>query len=119
MKRLMPILLGSILMLTGCVNYANVEQARIGMTVDQLLAIDTPCYYRGESNGKTTYNCKFSVPAGSYSSARAVKPYIMTFEDGKLTDMTLNQKEIQRQMMRDRIYLERRLYRPYRYPYHH
>ena len=82
MKRFSQMTLFPILLLVGCTHYANIDQVHQGMTVDQLLAIDTPCYYRGESGEILSYGCEFSVP---YSNGQSVKPYILTFKDGKLT----------------------------------
>lgn len=119
MKQILPILLLPALMLAGCTNYAVIEQARMGMTVDELLMIDTPCYFRGESDSKVTYNCRFSVPNGPYSADRTVKPYIMTFEDGKLTEITLDEKELDRQTLRDGLYYDYGFYYPYGYYIHY
>jgi hypothetical protein len=119
MKQILSILIAPALMLAGCTNYAVIEQARIGMTVDELLMIDTPCYYSGESDDTVTYNCSFSVPVGPYSSDRAIKPYIMTFENGKLAKITLDQKELDRQTLRDNLYYDYGFYYPYGYYLHY
>lgn len=120
MKILFPSILLPIL-LTGCVNYANIEQTRMGMTVDELLAIDTPCYYRGESENQVTYNCQFSVPTSRYTTDRTVKPYILTFENGKLTEIKVNEQELDRRMLRDGFYgpYPYGYYFHYGYPYYY
>jgi len=108
----------TIALLGGCTNYAQVEQARLGMSIRELRQIDTPCYYSGESDGQVTYNCRFSVPAGPYSNKRTVKPYILRFENDELTEIKLNEKELDRDAIRDEYHFHHQYYHPYGY-YHY
>ncbi len=109
--------------LTGCVNYAKIERTRIGMTVDELMALETPCYYGGQTDDQITYHCRFSIPSGPQSEKRTIKPYIMKFENNTLTEITLDENELTRQEIRDNYYFQHRFYYPYGhfragYPYY-
>lgn len=106
MKRSSHILTLVMVMLTGCVNYAPIEQTRMGMTLQEFSYLDTPCYYRGENGESIQYSCKFKMPTGS------IRPYIMTFTDGRLTEILVDENELDRQMMQDRIDLQYHLYHP-------
>jgi outer membrane protein assembly factor BamE (lipoprotein component of BamABCDE complex) len=90
-----------VILLAGCTHYANVDQVHKGMTVDQVLAIDTPCYYRGESGQIISYNCEFSV---LYKNHKSIKPYILTFKDGKLARIAINEKALTREALEDQYY---------------
>lgn len=118
MKRLLPALI-VLLSTTGCVQYAGIEQTRMGMTVNELRMIDTPCYFRGESGEKILYNCQFSVPTGPYSNERTIKPYILTFEDDRLTEIALDEQELDRQRFEDGLYYQHRFYYPYGYHFYY
>lgn len=100
----------------GCVHYAAIEQVNPGMTVQELLQVDTPCYYRGTKDGEVSYNCQFRVSSNEHLSGSSVKPYILTFKDGKLNEITLNERELYRQQIRDWYYYDPGYYYRYGYP---
>ena len=110
--------MAGVLTLSGCVHYANIERTRMGMTVNELLAIDTPCYYHSETDNTVNYNCRFSVPSGRHGENRSIKPYIMTFEDGKLTEIRINEEQLDRESLRDEFYYRHHFnYYPYPFGY--
>jgi hypothetical protein len=104
MKHLLPTILFSAVLLSGCANYAYIEQARMGMTYEEFSYLDTPCDYRGQTDKNVFYTCKFKMPTG------LIRPYVMTFTDGKLTEIMLDENEMNRQIMRDRIYYQHHFY---------
>ena len=108
---------------SGCTHYTNIERVQIGMTPEELMQIDTPCYYRGSQGEKTYYNCKFKVSSSEYMSSHAVKPYILTFTDNKLAEISLDEAELDRQQIRNWYYgpgyYGPGYYYPYGYPLYH
>jgi len=104
-----------VFIFSGCTHYAYIEQVQIGITIEELMQIDTPCYVNSTYEDKTLYNCRFRVSSKEYTFGRSVKPYILTFEDDTLTDITLNEHELDRLLMREWYYGPG--YHPYGYPY--
>lgn len=100
------------LTVNGCVHYAAIEQVHTGMTIQELMQVDTPCYYRGTKEQEVCYSCQFKVP-----NDHSVKPYILTFKDGKLVEITLDERELDRQQMRNWYYYGPGYYYYYGYPY--
>jgi hypothetical protein len=100
---------------TGCTKYADIEQVQMGMPLDELLQLETPCYYRGTSGDQLKYSCKFSVPYESAFSKRAVRPYVLMFKEGKLTEMELDERELDRQSIRSQSHYKYGYYGRYRY----
>ena len=60
----------------GCVHYAAIDEVHTGMTIEELMQVNTPCYYRGTKDQKVCYGCQFRIFSGG-----SVKPYILTFKD--------------------------------------
>lgn len=89
------------LILSGCAHYARMEQVRIGMTVEDFRLLSTPCYYRGATEDTLEYGCRLNVPSGQGLSKRSIRPYVMTFEEGKLTRIEYDEEESKRQESRD------------------
>lgn len=115
MKYLFVLWILLVIVLPGCVQYAGIENVRIGMSVDELKQIETPCYCSGQSDKSLTYKCRFKVNRpGAF-----VQPYILTFIDGKLTDVVIDEKELDRQQIREQFYYRDRYYFHYGYPYYY
>lgn len=113
MKLLLMLIILLVIAVPGCTQYAAIDNVRTGMTVDELIQIETPCYCSGKSDESLTYNCDFKVPGG------LVKPYILTFKDGKLAEIAIDQKELDRRQIRDRFYYGDRYYLHYGYPFYY
>jgi hypothetical protein len=117
MKYLVTLLL-LVFAASGCVHYADIERIQLGMTAEALMRMDTPCYYRGTRGEKVFYNCKFNVSSGEFRSGRVVKPYVLTFENNALTEIDLDERELDRQQIQDWYYYDPGFYHPYGYPYY-
>jgi hypothetical protein len=88
------------LVLTGCAQYARLEQVEIGMTLDNFRTLPTPIYYRGTSENTVQYGARLIVPSGQSLSQRSILPYIFTFTDNKLTEITFDEEEQKRRERR-------------------
>ena len=84
------------------------------MTPDEFAQLQTPCFYRGQSDKYLRYNCEFDVPSDYEFDKRLIKPYIVTFENGKLTQIKLDERELDRDVIR---YRDPYFYRGYGHPY--
>lgn len=113
MKVLLYSLMFLLLFLTGCVHYAGIEQVRMGMTREEFSYLDTPCYYRGQNNENTQYSCRFKMPTGS------IRPYILTFTAGRLTEIMVDENELDRQIMRNQFYYQHHFYYHPGFGYHY
>ena len=128
MKRLIVLSTLVPVLLAGCTKYAMVEQVRVGMTSSEFAQLETPCFYRGQSDKYLKYSCKFDVPSGYKFDERLIRPYIVTFKNGRLSQITLDERELDRDVIRYQDYFyypptygyrNRYFYRGYRYPYYY
>ncbi len=87
--------------LAGCASYSRIESVHIGMSLEDVMALQSPCYYRGQDGISTAYGCDFEVPSGS---GRTIKPYILTFNYGRLVDISIDERQLDREAMRDSYY---------------
>lgn len=89
---------------TGCTDYARIEQLYLGMSMEQARQIAPNCTFRGEAENTIEYTCDLSVPRGYESPNRIVKPYILVFRNERLYEITLDEKELDRRALPDRVY---------------
>ena len=105
MKRLSITTISLLFLLAGCTDYARREDIKMGMTVDEV-AVRTPCFFRGGSGISLKYSCQLDVPSGQYLERRSIIPYILTFEDGRLKKIELDEAERQREAIMYRYYYD-------------
>lgn len=86
--------------ISGCANYANLEDIEMGMTIQEISTRTDGCYYSGQEYNQTEYRCKFKVPYGSGLEKRTVKPYILEFKNNRLQTITLDEQALNRQSAR-------------------
>lgn len=101
MRRLWLLTLLLPVVLSGCAEYAQIEQVRMGMTIEDFRLLSTPTYFRGETENTLEYGCQLDVPSGQGLSKRSIRPYIMTFEDGKLSKIEYDEEESNRESLRN------------------
>ena len=104
-----------LLLLSGCSEYARLEDVGLGMTVSEVTR-QTPCIYKGKTDSQLQYSCMLNVPAGQYYYGRTVRPYILSFENGQLAKIDLDEKELDREALRYRF---NHLYHGYGYHGHY
>lgn len=89
-------------LITGCTQYTRLEDVELGMPLDEFLLLESSCYYRSTSGDTVRYSCQFNAPAGKAISGRGIRPYLVTFENGILTQIDYDEAERIEQMLRRR-----------------
>ena len=91
------------LVLAGCTQYANIDQVQIGMSLNEFTQLQTPLNFRGTSGDYTQYSCKLRVPYQQALSSTAIRPYVLTFKEGTLTEIEIDENELNRQAIRQNV----------------
>ena len=119
MRRFLIITVLLPLLMAGCTQYARMEEVKMGMPLDEFLQLPTPCYYRATLDNRVQYSCRFNVRYGESISTRVIRPYIMTFEDGVLSQIAFDEQERTRQLLRNQYHYRRGYWHGYGYRGHH
>lgn len=108
-----------LLAITGCANYAQIEQLQMGMTTQEVAAIAPDCTISARSWETSEYKCRLNVPKASNPDDRTINPYILKFKNDRLQEITLDEKQLDRDNIRYRTSIGigygsyRRHYLPY------
>lgn len=100
--------------ISGCGNYARIEDVKLGMTATEVTSLEPSCVLSGKGWEDSEYRCWLSAPKGNYGESRTNNPYILKFKNNRLQEIVLDEAELDRQQVEYRSSFGF----GYGYPYH-